>query len=263
MAILAGPSGLHEGTACCGMACSVAMILGLTASLALGGLKHGFLVALRPWWYDLLPRPTCACPRPLPQADCFRFPICGFAVTPLPQPQPRTPGRSRNSTPALVATLLVPRPTCACPVPRAPAPPREGKFHRFRDGMLYDDEPEYYDSPGLKFLTADIDVSRAAGVRVGVVRCEVPEQRCRNCTGDLESMGCSCVKSMRSTQSALAGHSVHTCRVVRISASGACHVSGCWPSRTLPPAAPWSWPAPPSRRRMPPKASTRGARPRT
>lgn len=28
--------------------------------------------------------------------------------------------------------------------------------------MLYDDEPEYYDSPGLRFLTADIDVSLAA-----------------------------------------------------------------------------------------------------
>ncbi|GLC65037.1 hypothetical protein PLESTF_000239600 [Pleodorina starrii] len=38
---------------------------------------------------------------------------------------------------------------------------KEGKFHRFRDGMLYDDPPEYYDSPGTKYLTADIDAPDA------------------------------------------------------------------------------------------------------
>ncbi|GIL87771.1 hypothetical protein Vretimale_13060 [Volvox reticuliferus] len=38
---------------------------------------------------------------------------------------------------------------------------KEGKFHRFRDGMLYDDPPEYYDAPGLKYLTADIDAPDA------------------------------------------------------------------------------------------------------
>ncbi|KAJ9511474.1 hypothetical protein QJQ45_029860 [Haematococcus lacustris] len=32
---------------------------------------------------------------------------------------------------------------------------REGKFHRMRDGMLYNDEPEYYSGP--QFITADID----------------------------------------------------------------------------------------------------------
>ncbi|GFR46128.1 hypothetical protein Agub_g7646 [Astrephomene gubernaculifera] len=38
---------------------------------------------------------------------------------------------------------------------------KEGKFHRFRDGMLYDDPPEYYDSPDTKYLTADIEAPDA------------------------------------------------------------------------------------------------------
>ncbi|KXZ42178.1 hypothetical protein GPECTOR_190g297 [Gonium pectorale] len=38
---------------------------------------------------------------------------------------------------------------------------KEGKFHRFRDGMLYDDPPTYYDAPGLRFLTADIEAPDA------------------------------------------------------------------------------------------------------
>ncbi|KAG1654663.1 hypothetical protein FOA52_003820 [Chlamydomonas sp. UWO 241] len=36
---------------------------------------------------------------------------------------------------------------------------REGKFHRMRDGMLYNDPKEYYDGP--KFITADIDFSES------------------------------------------------------------------------------------------------------
>eukprot|EP00198_Chlamydomonas_reinhardtii_P011930 XP_001701267.1 predicted protein [Chlamydomonas reinhardtii] len=38
---------------------------------------------------------------------------------------------------------------------------REGKFHRFRDGMLYDDPPEYYDAPERYYLTADIEAPAA------------------------------------------------------------------------------------------------------
>ncbi|KAG2422501.1 hypothetical protein HXX76_015970 [Chlamydomonas incerta] len=38
---------------------------------------------------------------------------------------------------------------------------KEGKFHRFRDGMLYDDPPDYYDAPDRHYLTADIDAPDA------------------------------------------------------------------------------------------------------
>ncbi|PNW83849.1 hypothetical protein CHLRE_04g217949v5 [Chlamydomonas reinhardtii] len=38
---------------------------------------------------------------------------------------------------------------------------KEGKFHRFRDGMLYDDPPEYYDAPERYYLTADIEAPAA------------------------------------------------------------------------------------------------------
>ncbi|KAG2433971.1 hypothetical protein HYH02_012433 [Chlamydomonas schloesseri] len=38
---------------------------------------------------------------------------------------------------------------------------KEGKFHRFRDGMLYDDPPEYYDAPDRRYLTADIEAPDA------------------------------------------------------------------------------------------------------
>ncbi|KAG2487324.1 hypothetical protein HYH03_014041 [Edaphochlamys debaryana] len=38
---------------------------------------------------------------------------------------------------------------------------KEGKFHRFRDGMLYDDPPEYYDTPATRYITADIDAPDA------------------------------------------------------------------------------------------------------